>query len=213
MQPLRMILRHRRTCFVWRGRMALAIALLLFMTVPGVAGPPEDPIVTALEQALRAYRSHDVGNAQAWTAVAGSLLDEKAAATPGDKWIQGNTAQLLPLLDLYGRVAAGRDANRDRDVGRLVTWVQQVDMLNRGPVRPAECAGLPVDYDPFSDLARRIGEVVIDYSPFTRQIRKLGEFTIDYNPFTGQPRQIGPVVIDWDPFRATVRSIGGVALR
>ena len=212
MNPSRLILRHRRSCFVWRGSIPLAIAVLLSMTAPGAAGPPEDPIVTALEQALLAYRGGNVGNAQAWTAVAGSLLDEKTAVSSGDKWVQGNTAQLLPLLDLYSQVAGGRDANLDRDVEKLVGLLRQVDMLNRGPVRPAECAGMSVDYDPFSFLARRLGDVVIDYSPFTRQIRKLGEFNIDYSPFTGQPRQIGPVVIDWDPFRATVRSIGGVAL-
>ena len=191
----------------------LALTGLLALATPGAAGSPEDPIVTALEQALRAYRGHDVGAAQGWTAVAASLLDQSVATRPSDKWILGNTAQLLPLLDLYGQIAAGHDPARDRDVDQIVTWLQQVDTINRGPLHPVECGGVAVDYDPFSHLVRRIGDVAVDYSPFTQQIRRVATFSIDYNPFTGRPRQIGPVAIDWDPFRPTVRAVAGVSLR
>lgn len=213
MRSLRPFVRHHQVRIPLARQVALALAALLILAGAGIAGARKDPVTAALERALRAYRSHDVGAAQAWTQVAASLLDREVAARPRDQWNQGNTAQLLPLLDLYTQVAAGRDAGRDHDVFQLIAWLRQVDRIHRDSQHPAACDGLAVEYDPFSHLVRKVGDVTLEYSPFTLQIRKVGNFEIDYHPFTGQPRQIGPVEVDWDPFEPVVRSIGGVTLR
>lgn len=215
MHSLRTLLRRHSTHSTRvrvRLQVAVAFASILALAGAGIAGAPKDPVVAALEHALRAYRGRDAGAAQAWTQVAASLLEREVAAQPQKQWILGNTAQLLPLLDLYNQVAVGRDTARDHEVFQLVAWLQQVDRINRNPARPNESDGVAVDYEPFSHLARKVGDVALEYSPFTLQIRKVGGFGIDYNPFTGQPRQIGPVAVDWDPFRPVVRSIAGVEL-
>jgi len=213
MQTVRTFLRHH-TVHNLRARQGAAVSMvLLTLAGAGFAGGRKDPVTAALESALRAYRSHDLDAAQAWTQVAASLLDREATTQPRDQWQHGNTAQLLPLLDLYTRVAAGRDAVRDHDVFQLIAWLQQVERIHRDPWRPSECDGVAVEYDPFSNLVRKVGNVILDYDPFTLQIRKVGDFGIEYQPFTRQPLQIGPVQVDWDPFRPVLRSIGGVTLR
>src|SRR5262249_28335118 len=160
----------------------------------------------ALKQALHAYGCRDLVAAQMWASLASKLLDcANPPACRGNCWPQANASQLLDVLAVYEQIAHGHSADLDRQFDALVPWLQAVEALNMNEAHPTSYVDRSVDYDPFTALARRIGDVSIDYDPFTRQIRRVGDIAIDYNPFTQKPRRIGDIEVDWDPFDDSMR--------
>jgi hypothetical protein len=180
---------------------------------PSACGPERDAVVTALEVALEAYAGGDIETARAQAALAAALLEHGAAAARDRRdWPQGNARQIRDVLWLYDALARGSDADRDAGIAWIDGWIRVVEWLNGAPRRLSEWRGQRVDYDPFTRLVRRIGDVAIDYDPFTHQIRRLGDVAIDYDPFTRAPRRIGDVAIDYDPFDGRVRRVAGIAV-
>jgi hypothetical protein len=189
-----------------------ALSSLVFSPVQG--DPSGDDVALRIARALTCYLE---GNAsEAADLLEGVLFELRPTVAPppaGPDVPSSNTGQLLDYLDLYALYVRGDLPALDRVHDLLRGHLLGIEAIHAVWPRPREFDGFDLEFDPFSQLVRRVGDLEISYDPFTQQIREVGGFEIDYDPFHHHPVRMGGIEFEHDPFDHRVVEIAGVEIR